>query len=189
VSALEIVSALDQTLLALESRPWEYLLNGPLLKYPITEHWIVTRDIPRIVNHVTRGGNLGLVCHERTGIAVLDADNLDLWREMTEDLGEPGKPWVKTGGGKLHYYVRWEPSLPAKILWNGVKVGEIQRGPGQQQVVLPPSIHPDTGAPYRWITEAVPWLVEPIHPVVDPLPRLPDAWRAQLQTQPHATRR
>ncbi len=177
MSALEIVSALDQTLLALESRPWECLLNGPLLKYPITEHWIVTRDIPRIVNHVTRdGGNLGLVCHERNRVMVLDPDKLDLWREMTDELGEPGKPWVQTGSKKLHYYTQWLPHMPAKLIWKGQIVGEIQRGntipgknEGQQQVVAPPSTHPN-GSRYEWLVD----------PTTEPLEPLPPIWQAYL---------
>ena len=95
--------------------------------------------------------NVGLVCHERTRVAVMDPDNLDLWADLVDELGQPSLPWTLTGSGKLHYYVQWESDLPAKILW-GEKVGELQRGPGQQQVVLPGSVHP-SGGPYRWITE------------------------------------
>jgi Bifunctional DNA primase/polymerase, N-terminal len=62
-------------------------------------------------------------------------------------------PWVLTGSGRLHYYVAWESDLPARIIWQGEILGEIQRGPGQQQVVLPPSVHPETGDPYRWISD------------------------------------
>jgi hypothetical protein len=50
----------------------------------------------------------------------------------------------------VHSYINWEP-LPAKIVWCGEIVGEIQRGPGWQQVVLPGGVHPDTGLPYRWM--------------------------------------
>ena len=170
MSALELVPALDQTLLALQSRPWQYVLIGPRRKYPVTEHWTVTRDEARLVEHVTDGGNLGLVCHEQTGIAVLDCDHVDLWREMVDELGEPGKPWVRTGSGKFHCYVAWQRGLPAKLVWNEVKVGEIQRGPGQQQVVVPPSLHPDTGQRYEW-------LVDPATQKLKPLPPL---WHAYL---------
>jgi hypothetical protein len=62
---------------------------------------------------------------------------------------------------------------------NGVAVLECQRGPNQQ-VVLPGSIHPEGGT-YKWITESLGWLVEPIRPVTDPLPKLHPYWRIYLQ--------
>ena len=73
---------------------------------------------------------------------------------MIDTLGQPALPWMVTGRGRLHDPVVWEPNLPAKLEWKGEVIGEIQRGPGQQQVVLPPSEHPDTGLRYRWITPA-----------------------------------
>jgi hypothetical protein len=95
----------------------------------------------------------------------------------------PSPPWVLTGSGRLHYYLRWTDHLPAKLKWNGEIIGEIQRGAlargGRnllQQVVMPPSVHPDTGARYRWIREAMDFLCEPIHPVTDPLPALEGWW-------------
>jgi hypothetical protein len=98
-------------------------------------------------------------------------------------------PWVITGSGRLHYYIGWEPGLPAKLSWHWQPIGEIQRGdPGQQQVVLPGSVHPRGGV-YAWITESLGRLVEPIDPVRDPLPTLPGIWRAYISGQSHAHRR
>ena len=102
---------------------------------------------------------------------------------MIDTLGQPALPWMVTGRGRLHYPVVWEPNLPAKLEWKGEVIGEIQRGPGQQQVVLPPSEHPDTGLRYRWITEALMPVIlcEPIDPVTDALPRLPALWLGYLR--------
>jgi Bifunctional DNA primase/polymerase, N-terminal len=177
------------TVEAVRAKGWECVRLGPRRKKPIDRHWTFTTNPSEVAAWFAAGFNVGLMCHERTGVAVLDPDKLLLWADMFDALGQPSLPWVITGSGKLHYYIQWVPDLPAKLTWGEETIGEIQRGPGQQQVVLPPSIHPDTGAPYRWITEAVPWLVEPIHPVVDPLPRLPEAWREHLQAKPHAHRR
>jgi hypothetical protein len=76
---------------------------------------------------------------------------------------------VRTGSGKGHAYVQWEPDLPAKIWWKGVIVGECQRGGGRlQHVVFPPSTHP-TGGKYKWLTDPRLEVAE-----------LPHAWRDYL---------
>jgi hypothetical protein len=103
------------------------------------------------------------------------------WAEMIDALGPPSLPWAITGSGRLHYYVAWEPELPAKLIWAREIIGEVQRGPGQQQVVLPGSVHPSGGA-YRWMTERLGFLCEPIDPVRDALPRLPGEWLAFLRS-------
>jgi hypothetical protein len=167
----------ELTVAAVRAKGWEVVkLRG---KKPVGDHWQTTTDADQVAAWLAAGHNIGLVCHERTGVAVLDPDQIE-WADMVELLGQPCLPWVLTGRGRLHYYIRWEPDLPAKLEWTSGLIGEIQRGPGQQQVVLPPSVHPDTGLRYRWITEPLGALCEPINPVADPLPRLPGEWRAYL---------
>jgi hypothetical protein len=180
---------LDRTLAAIDAKGWEVVRLGRRKKKPVDTTWVITRDADEVGQWLAASHNIGMLCHARTGVTVLDADHLDAWADMIDALGQPCLPWVLTGSGKLHYYVAWMANLPAKLTWDGVEIGEIQRGPGQQQVVLPPSIHPETGNPYRWITDDLPWLVEPIDPVHDPLPPLPGAWRAYLQAPTHAGRR
>ncbi|MFQ5828293.1 MAG: bifunctional DNA primase/polymerase [Candidatus Methylomirabilia bacterium] len=162
---------LDLTLGAMRARSWSVVLLQRRRKKPSGKHWKVTDDPEIAERHMRHGGNLGLMCHESNGLAALDADDVEAWNEMTSALDERlEKPWVKSGSGKFHYYVKWEPDLPAKLFWQGKKVGEIQRGPGQQQVVLPPSIHPDGGR--------CQWLVDPAS---EPLLPLPGTWRAYLR--------
>jgi hypothetical protein len=149
---------------------------------PKNHPWPISRDADEVARWIARGYNIGLVCHERTGVAVLDPDDVLAWADMIDTLGQPCAPWVITGSGKLHYYIAWEEDLPPKLIWGGQIIGELQRGPGQQQVVLPPSRHPDTGTAYRWITESFGQLCEPINPLTDPLPTLPGLWRAYLRS-------
>lgn len=165
--------ALDLTLAAIESHGWRVVLLQPRAKKP-PEHqrWPITTDLSVIRRH---SGNRGLVCGQASGVAVLDFDDRAMAEEMRAALG-PLTPWTKSGSGRGdHCYVGWEPNLPARITWRGVKVGEVQRG-DQQQVVLPPSIHPGDskrGIPSGGIYQ---WLIDPRQP----LPTLPDAWRGYL---------
>lgn len=171
-----------RTLDAVRRRGWEVVKLQGRTKKPVGQHWEITTDADQVAAWLDAGANIGLVCHERTGVAVLDPDELE-WVELIDMLGQPCLPWVLTGSGNLHYYIAWTNHLPAKLTWQGKIIGEIQRGPGQQQVVLPPSIHPDTGRPYRWISDGLlpTMLCEPINPVTDPLPRLPGLWAVYLK--------
>ena len=161
---------LERTRQAIQLRRWSVVLLAPQSKRPPRgQGWPITDQPERAEAHVAGGGNLGLLCGEATGVAVLDPDKTHLWAEMVQELGEPGKPWVRTGSGRPHYYVALEPNLPAKLVWRGEVVGEIQRGPGQQQVVIPPSIHPDGGR-YEWLVD----------PAIEPLRPLPGSWQAYV---------
>jgi Bifunctional DNA primase/polymerase, N-terminal len=143
------------------------LLRG---KIPVGEHWQIETEAATVASWLRAESNVGLVCGERSGVAVLDPDRPLEWADMVDTLGQPSDPWVETGSGKLHYYVAWEPDLPAKLTWQGETIGEIQRGPGLQQVVMPPSVHPDSGRRYRWL----------VNPATEPLPTLPPTWRDYL---------
>jgi Bifunctional DNA primase/polymerase, N-terminal len=168
-------SELQRTLRAIEVHRWTaVLLEARQKRPPLGGPWPMTGDPAEVGRHVRRGGNVGLVCHERTGLAVLDPDNLSPWAELIERLGQPVDATVLTGSGKLHYYVEWIEDLPAKLPGG---IGEIQRGPGQQQIVCPPSVHPDTGHRYTW-------LVDP----TEALPALPGLWRAYLRGPVYAQR-
>jgi hypothetical protein len=150
-------------------------LGRPRSKRPTGPTWQITADPVVVERHVLQGGNVGLVCHEETGLAVLDPDQLGPWADLVDELGQPGVDLhgepadasVRTGSGRLHYYVCWVPNLPAKLPGG---IGEVLRGPGQQQVTCPPSVHPETGDRYVWL--------------VDPaaaLPRLSADWSIRLQ--------
>ena len=157
----------DRTIAAFRAHHWVGVLLRPRSKRPVGDHWVTTSDPGVIAEHVERGGNIGLLCGAESGVAVLDFDDLDAAREMIEALG-PLPLSVRPGSGKWHSYVRWEDGLPAKILWQGRTVGEVQRGP-RQQIVIPPSVHPVTGRPYAWLGD----------PRAAP-PALPPEWRHHL---------
>lgn len=146
------------------------VLLAPRSKIPAAtsgESWPITTEPERVAQHLDDGGNVGLLGGEINDVVMVDVDDPDVFAEMQAALGPLGMPWVETGSGKPHYYMRWTPHLPAKLRWHD---GEIQRGPGRPQVVMPPSVHPATGRRYRWLVD----------PVTTMLPRLPERWRRHL---------
>lgn len=171
---------LHLTYAAMHQHGWEVVLLAPLSKRPAGDSWHMGTP-QEVITHVKNGGNIGLVCgpewigtmekgRRSSGVAVLDFDEPGALAEMSVELG-PLLPWVQTGRGLLHCYVKWEDGLPSRMMWKNRRVGEIQRGPALQHVVMPPSIHPDTRLPYVW-------RVDPNQP----LPELPEEWRAYLKS-------
>jgi hypothetical protein len=176
---------LDLTLEAARTRGWHLvLLHGKLPACRAGDPWPITQDLDRIRRHVSRFGNVGLFCGQQSGVAVGDDDWRELFEVMESELGPLGRPWVQSGGKSRHYYISWEPNLRPKLVWGGAVLGEVQRGgtseaPCQQQVVLPPSVHPVTRRPYRWLVD----------PTAEPLQPIPGPWRPHLTETPRTTER
>ncbi len=88
--------------------------------------------------------NLGVICGQASGIAVIDADRPLTWpmRYAT--------PTVKTGRG-YHYYLQCEkPYKSAEIRTKrGKHAGEL-RAEGNI-TIIPPSTHATTKKPYEWV--------------------------------------
>lgn len=97
--------------------------------------------------HQYKNGNIGLPLGPQSNMVAIDVDSDDptLSKILTDLL--PETPWVRIGKkGRVMMY-RWNNDRNAKIrLDDGSTLVEIL-GRGNQ-VVLPPSIHPDTDRPY-----------------------------------------
>jgi putative DNA primase/helicase len=119
--------------------------------------------------------NVGLL-HSASGTCAVDIDNVEYTRMIFEELGidfdalMQSAPQIvgRENRGKLLFNA---PSdlVMRKISWptkddprRTEVVFELRAGPVQD--VLPPSIHPDTGRPYRWEGRSI-W---------DGLPELPE---------------
>ena len=103
------------------------------------------------------------------GVAVLDVDPRNSGHEHLADLVLQNGPLpltlrCDTGGGGFHLWYRVD-GRPLKSFLRGV---DLKRHGGY--VVLPPSVHPTTGQPYRWSNR------EPIVPMPE--------WRLQTLTSP-----
>lgn len=118
-------------------------------------------------------GNIGLVLGEQSGISVIDIDTDD--EEVIRIIESliPKSPWIRVGakGYVAAYKHNGIPTFRVDDK-NGVRfVEHLSAG---TQVVLPPSIHPDTGRPYTANCELL--------DVIDQLPTLPKDIESVLRT-------
>lgn len=91
--------------------------------------------------------NIGLVLGEQSGICVLDIDTTDeeLIKLITKIL--PDSPWVRIGKKGMVLAFKYDGQKTFRIkLEDGSTVCELLSS--RTQVVLPPSIHPETRRPY-----------------------------------------
>ena len=104
-------------------------------------------------------GNVGIVTGR--GLVVIDADLYvpgaeDAWIALGERGFTPNTVTCITGGGGRHYYFRWkgDPRVLSRAL-EGYSGIDVKADGGF--VVVPPSVHPETGALYEWEFGWTPW--------------------------------
>lgn len=178
---------------AMQEAAWRYVESGYALaawertlgKGPRESEWGLQAFPPE---HVTEQHNIG-VNHALSGTAVLDADDLERTRTALEflgldldDLARETTTWRGHPERQKLLFRAPEPMLPVKKLtiWLAADDADAHtvlelRGAAdgkQAQDVLPPSIHPGTGQPYRFDTELRPRDALPEMP-----PALLDVWR------------
>lgn len=116
--------------------------------------------------------NIGIACDDKTGPIVIDVDKPKNSKEkpglsLLRELAIPETAIVTTSPGKMHLYFA-EPAEEVavgrviRVRRNGIKYAMDILGSGGY-VVAPPSIHPDTGQPYRWSRTS---RVKPLPPAV-----------------------
>lgn len=161
-------------------------------KAPLTAHGFkdATTDKNQIGQWWMRypKANIGLLCNWFFAVDIDPRNGGDEeWRTMLTERGEsyPDTWESATGSGGSHFFFRHDPRLDAVPLgkWtNGIDI----KGGSRGYVVAPPSRHPGTGKPYRWVLRprdtklaaAPDWLVERIvrdktPPVAAPVVRPP----------------
>ena len=141
-------------------------------------------------------GNVGLA-HAYSRTCVIDVDDLATARDWLADRGidlaelmsAPDAVMISSGRrnrGKLLYRLPdgGEPLMSRRPTGSGLELRCGSGGGLTVQDVLPPSIHPDTGQPYKWIFgEVGHWSCPPVLP--DALLQL---WQAEATVQePAAT--
>jgi putative DNA primase/helicase len=135
-------------------RGWPVIpLNG---KKPVMAKWTErATDDPDEIGKLFSNGhrlNLGLLMGERSGVWALDVDPRNdgdqSLRDLEAEIGAlPETVTARTGGGGRHFLFKMPkgdfPKIPS------FRPGlDIQAG--GSQIVVAPSVHPDTGKPYVW---------------------------------------
>lgn len=103
--------------------------------------------------------NIGIVCGVASNIVVIDIDNSDngmqYWLELTNEFNEPQTLKTITGSGGLHYYFQYSDLMKKWYTRNKIfstddhQVG-IDFRTNNGYIIMPPSIHPDTGVRYKF---------------------------------------
>ena len=136
---------------------------GAGTKKPLFKHWQdrATTD-PTIITEWWQqypGANIGHVLPRGRGVIDVDPRNNGLvgWRNLCARHGALPQTWTVWSGRQddgFHRYFRTPPNITipyATDIEQGVQI----LGEGHY-VVLPPSIHPDTGEAYTWDTDESP---------------------------------
>lgn len=153
-------------------------------KKPTPTAWAdyASHPIPEAVQQewllLPRNHNIGLVLGSQSGVAVIDIDTIDplLHKAILDTL--PKSVWERVGKKGCVMAFKHNPKLvsfriKSKELGMIVEYLSMNAQGAGTQVVLPPSIHPDTGMPYTSNCN--------LYDVVDQLEMLPDDIELKLR--------
>lgn len=152
----------------------------PKSKRPIGEDWSVRQvaSFERLKQSYRTGNNVGVRLGRWSKIGnyflhVIDMDvradefapqALAKLAELFPDYKTFPAVLSGSGGASRHFYILSEEAFSSKKLAHSTEFFKDEKGSKHwnweielfgtgKQVVLPPSIHPDTGKPYRWLSE------------------------------------
>lgn len=144
-------------LLSLGYTPLHIDPDSKAARHPGWQHETPTEDSVR--RNFARTRNLGVRCGDvkKDGTCLIgidvDIDEAELIRCVQRAIGDENVP-VKRGKKGATYLVRMDREVKTgKIRWvrGDKKIDAIDVLAKGAQTVVPPSIHPDTKLPYRWI--------------------------------------
>ena len=150
------ISPFQKTALALRQNGYSVLPLMASSKRPSIEGW--SKYCADLADDATfdrwlkwEGSNIGVCCGVASGIIGYDLDNDtdDLHAKIKRLL--PPTPVIKRGAKGETLFFQYNGQTSHSFSKNGVRVLDILST--GRQTVLPPSLHPDTGQPYVWLTD------------------------------------
>ena len=147
-----------QAALHYASQGWRvFPLNGKTPFYGFAWKDLATTDSMTLAQWWSKwpNANVGLACGSGSGVWVVDIDprhggDVSMEeRTLEHGLYEPIAV-SRTGGadGGEHHFFAWNPDRPVGCPTKTMPGIDVKGEGGY--VVLPPSIHPETGDPYEW---------------------------------------
>ena len=151
-------------------------------KRPLINAWSDYADfpIPEEVQHqwcqLPDNHNIGVVLGKQSNLGMLDIDYADddLIKEICKILPEGYDKWTRVGKKGMVFAFRFNPKVPRAFKLISKEHGTIcEYLCTGQQVVLPPSIHPETKQPY--------YANSNLWEIIDELPIIPDDLEEKLR--------
>lgn len=127
-------------------------------KVPVLKEWQKIQALPDTLEKLFgHGANIGLRTGDN-GLVVLDFDGKAGYETFVKAFPDLSDTYtVETGGGDgMHLYYMVRGDLPKSTGQITVPGGYIEIKAEGRQVVVPPSIHPETGALYEVFNKAAP---------------------------------
>lgn len=139
--------------------PWQYYnkfkyISIPMIdKKPMIPEW--QKKTETIIPHYL-GFNIGLLTGKLNNLTILDIDIKDngikFWNIIKNKYPEFITPTVKSPGGSLHFYFKYNNKIPNmnRIIIDNKKIGWDIKSNGSI-ITSPPSIYPNTTKRYKWL--------------------------------------
>jgi phage/plasmid-associated DNA primase len=148
-------------------------------KRPVISEWqtfaekMPTPDLQKAWLKQYRNGNIGMVMGQQSGVVAMDIDTIEPKALALFESILPPSPWKRVGAKGCVYLYKYSGQKTFRIKdKDGATLIELLSH--KTQIVIPPSIHPNTKKPYQ---ENVPLL-----DVIDQIPTLPKDIEQILRT-------
>lgn len=151
-------------------------------KRPLVNAWAdyadfpISKEVQDVWLNLPDNHNIGVVLGKHSNLGMLDIDYADekLIEEIRKILPEGYDTWERVGKKGMVFAFRFNPNVPKAFKLISKEHGTIcEYLCSGQQVVLPPSIHPDTKQPY--------YANSNLWEVIDKLPIIPDDLEDKLR--------
>ena len=139
--------------------PWQYYNKFNYISIPMVgkkvliPNWQNKKET--VVPHYI-SPNIGILTGKKNNLLVLDIDVKDngmkLWNNISKNYSEIITPTVKSPGGSIHLYFKYNSKIPNmnRILVDGKKIGWDIKSDGSI-ITSPPSIYPNSRKRYEWL--------------------------------------
>lgn len=139
-------------------RGWPELRNNKIEDEADIAKGNYPKNVRRVRDFLDNGmaNNIGIVTGEASGVVVLDLDypnGVNTWNNWIEQIRQQGYTLpntftVRTGGGGLHIYFKYDPRTAIFRNLNKITKTDIDFRTNGGQIIFPGSINVKTGQPY-----------------------------------------